>query len=170
MNDLEIESLYLNYFSMGDGRKLADLAQNTGISVNTLYKLSAKHQWNIRVKVDSEALKQNLELQDTSNLSASERLSAISNESLIKVQTAIRKVPIKTVKDAQIMLNISQLTAARPTEITATANADSGDMISVSILFDIIESLPKEWADFAHAQLDRIIEDDLDTTPTQHYN
>lgn len=169
---LKAESLYLEYLGLGKSRTITKLAELTGQSVDSLYKTGQRHKWKERAELDDKAIQDKYDSKDYSELGASEILSGISRKSLEKLDRVINTVKVNNPRDAKIMLELAQLAAGKPTQITETQdNTDTGDMIHVSILFDILEMLPKEWADFAHAQLDRIIESESGETETEYtYN
>ena len=107
------------------------------------------------------------------DLTGFELLSRISRESQEKLYKAVKTVKINNARDAKVMLELAQLAAGKPTEIQQTISHDD-NLISVSILFDIIEMLPKEWQDKANAELEKrmgsVIDDAPQSNPQQFYN
>ncbi|MDV6373216.1 hypothetical protein [Deinococcus arenicola] len=170
---LKSERLYLEYIGLGTDRTIPKLSKVTGQSIDSLYKMSKRYEWAERAALDDKALKEKFSNSDYSELGAGEILAGISRKSLEKLDRVISTVKVSNPRDAKIMLELSQLAAGKPTEIQQTISNDD-NLISVSILLDIIEMLPKEWQDKANAELEKrisgAIDDNLENNPQQFYN
>lgn len=170
---LKSEQLYLEFVGLGPDRTILKLSEITGHKIDNLYRMSSRYKWIERVLVDDKALKDKYDSKDYSELGAHEILSGISRKSLEKLDKVISTVKVSNPRDAKILLELSQLAAGKPTEIQQTISHDD-NLISVSILLDIIEMLPREWQDKANAELEKrissTIDDNSENNPQQYCN
>lgn len=149
---LRNEQIYLQYLQLGKDRTIKQLSEITGLTVDNLYKVSSRNNWKERIRLDELALKENNLESDTSNLGTGEILSAISRESLDKLHRVIKTVKVSNVRDAKTLLELSQLAAGKPTEIT---QSNSPSESTTNLIPIIRATLPKEYADKLIGELDR---------------
>lgn len=142
------EQMYLEYLGLGPERNLERLSAKTGKSLSALQKMSSRYKWKERLKSDTDELKRQYPSVDIQYLSNQEILSCISRESLEKLFSAIKTLKVTNVRDAKVLLEIAQLAAGKPTEITQTQDTNNLDIVTL-----IYDSLPK---DYAESLLDKI--------------
>lgn len=154
------EQLYIQYLEMGESRTLDKLSQLTGYKLNTLNKYSQIFKWQDRVLADTIALNLHVKNEpnlDISSLSGHELLTRISRESQEKLYQAIKGVKVNNVRDAKVMLELSQLAGGKPTEIVGQID-QGANRISISAFTDILSAIlsPEQQKEF-----DRRIDEEL---------
>ena len=149
-SNLETEQLYLQYLEMGEDRTLSELAKVTGRSLSSLQKLSYRNGWKKRILLDNKALEQIIDNADLENLSVAEVVSDISRMTLDKLHKSVRQLEPKNMRDARLLLDIHNLISNKPTEIVYTEASTGEGMVSVSYLFEFMESFlsPEQYRDF----------------------
>lgn len=120
------EKLYLDYLGLGPERTLDKLSELSGKSLSALQKMSSRYNWKERLKRDTDELKRQYPTVQIESLSNSEIVACISRESLENLFRSIKTLKVTNVRDAKILLEIAQLAAGKPTEITQT-KIDSED-------------------------------------------
>lgn len=144
MNNLDVESIYLQYLGLGESRTIAKLATLTGRSKDSLYKLAQRHNWSERLQKDSEALKSSFKLSDIENMGAGELLAVINRKTLDKLAISVHTIEPKTIKDAKLLLEIHSLISLKPTVIKQETEPDYGEnntKVNTGAFIDLLKSI-----------------------------
>lgn len=154
--ELDAESIYLTYLSLGDSRTISQLSALTGKTENALYKLQGRYKWKERLEKDSQVLTNNLSISDIGGMESSELLAVTNRATIEKLALFVQHAQPTSLRDAQILSSIYNIikTEREPQQATGTET----DLVSVSWLFDMLEDLltPEQNKEF-HSRLDREI-------------
>ena len=135
--ELDSESIYLKYLSLGDGRTISQLSAITGKSENALYKLQSRYNWKERIEKDSKALQKSLSIMEIGEMDSTELLAVTNRAAIEKLAMYVQHAQPTSIRDAQILVSIHQL--IKTDREQTQPEPEQYDRVSIGPLLDLIE-------------------------------